>query len=139
MAKLPEHLEKLFPQADHWGAEVGYELVNHGEGQVRTKLVTTKRHQSPSGAVHGGVISSFVDWSMGGAVFTILKVGRLTSTIEFKINYLSPVKLGETIFCDAKIKHCGKSHAVVEFHVFREVGKDVAVGVGTYNLYSKSS
>lgn len=139
MSYLPDHLKKLFPHEDRWGLEVGYQLVSHAHGKVQTKLPTESRHQSPSGAVHGGVLSCFADWSMGAAVFTILKPGQLTSTIEFKINYLSPVQVGETIYCDAKIKHAGKSHAVVEFHIFREEGKDIAVGVGTYNLYTKSS
>lgn len=138
MAKLPKELRRLFPHTDNWGAEVGYEYIEHAKGWVRTKLTIRKKHLSPSGVTHGGVLSSFVDWSMGGAVFTMLKPGQLCSTIEFKLNYLSPVKLGETIFCDAKIKYAGKSHAVIEFHIWREKGNDVAVGVGTFNLYSKS-
>ncbi len=135
---MPELFKNLFPFHDHWGDQVGYELVDHSSGRVRTKLTIVEKHQSPSGVTHGGVISSFVDWSMGGAVFTTLKKGQFTSTIEFKINYLSPVKIGETIFCEAKVKHAGKSHAVIEFHVFRDEGQDVAVGVGTFNLYSKT-
>jgi uncharacterized protein (TIGR00369 family) len=136
MADMPKHLKDLFPFEDNWGAEVGYEFVDHKPGWVRTRLKLLEKHRSPSGVTHGGVISSLVDWSMGGAVFTHLKPGQLTSTIEFKINYLSPAKIGETIFCDAKIKYAGKSHAVIEFHVFREEGKDVAVGVGTFNIYT---
>ena len=138
MAKLPKELRKLFPHSDNWGTEVGYEYIEHTKGWVRTKLTIRKKHISPSGVTHGGVISSFVDWSMGGAVFTMLKPGQLCSTIEFKLNYLSPVKLGETIFCDAKVKYAGRSHAVIEFHIWREQGSDVAVGVGTFNIYSKS-
>ena len=59
----------------------------------------------------------------------------MSRTIEFKLNYLSPVKLGERIFCDARCKFKGRSHAVIECHVFREEGKDVAFGIGTYNIY----
>jgi uncharacterized protein (TIGR00369 family) len=137
MKKLPKELKKLFPHPDNWGMQVGYEFVEYRTGWIRTKLNIKKKHISPSGVTHGGVLSSFVDWSMGGAVFTLLRQGQLCSTIEFKLNYLSPVHLGETIFCDAKVKYAGKSHAVIEFHVWREKGKDVAVGVGTYNIYSK--
>lgn len=136
MSSTPDLVKNLFPYPDKWGEEVGYLLVEHHSGRVRTKLTLKEKHRSPSGVTHGGVISSFVDWSMGGAVFTHLKPGQLCSTIEFKINYLSPVQIGETIFCDAKVKYAGKSHAVVEFHVFREEGKDVAVGVGTFNIYN---
>lgn len=136
MDETEKYVKKLFISEDKWGKEVGYELVDHEYGKVRTQLKIQERHRSPSGVTHGGVISSYVDWSMGGAVFTTLKPGQLTSTIEFKINYLSPVEIGETIFCDAKVKYAGRSHAVVEFHVHRKEGKDIAVGVGTYNIYS---
>ncbi|MCB1214407.1 MAG: PaaI family thioesterase [Deltaproteobacteria bacterium] len=135
MPSLPKHLENLFPHEDLFGALVGYELESYEEGKVRTSLKIEKKHLSPSGKVHGGVISSFVDWSMGAAVFTTIKPGMLCSTIEFKINYLSGVQLGEKIFADSKIKFRGRSHAVIECHVFREEGKDVAVALGTFNIY----
>lgn len=136
MPELPKHIEKLFPHQDLFGELVGYQLKNYEEGRVRTYLKILKKHISPSGKAHGGVISTFVDWSMGAAVFTILKQGQFCSTIELKINFLSPVNLGETIYCDAKIKFRGRSHVVIECHVFREEGKDVAVALGTFNVYS---
>lgn len=136
MSKLPEYLKELFPEEDHFGKLIGYQYLEHGQGWIKTCLKIGEKHISPSGVAHGGAISAFVDWSMGAAVFTILKPGQLCSTIEFKINYLSPAKLGETIYCKATVKFHGRSHAVIEFHVFREEGKDVAMGVGTYNIYS---
>ena len=135
MSKLNELLQSIFPHPDNFGALLGYDLESYSAGMARTSLQIEDRHLSPSGATHGGVISAFVDFSMGAAVFSKLAKGEKTSTIEFKINYLTPVKLGEKIFCDAKLKFKGRSHAVVECHVFREEGKDVAFGVGTYNIY----
>ncbi len=133
--KLPELVKRIFPHPDNFGAVLGYEIESFSEGMARTSLKIEEKHLSPSGATHGGVISAFVDFSMGGALFTMLKPGELCSTIEFKINYFSPVKLGEKIFCDSKVKFKGRSHAVMECHVFREEGKDVAFAIGTYNIY----
>ncbi len=135
MSKLEELLQKVFPHPDNFGKTVGYDLETYAENHVRTSLLIEDRHLSPAGVTHGGVISTLVDFSMGAAVFTKLGKGQRTSTIEFKINYISPVKLGEKIFCDAKLKFLGKSHAVIECHVFRDEGKDVAFAVGTYNIY----
>lgn len=135
MSNLDALVQKVFSHPDNFGKLVGYDLVSYTETSVRTSLIIEDRHLSPAGVTHGGVISTFVDFSMGAALFTQLKTGERTSTIEFKINYLSPVKLGETIFCDAKVKFKGRSHAVLECHVFREEGKDVAFAVGTYNIY----
>ncbi len=129
----------VFSHPDNFGMLVGYRVDEITTGHARTSLVIEEKHISPSGATHGGVISTFVDFSMGAALFKALKKGDRCSTIEFKINYISPVKLGETIFADAKIKYQGRSHAVMECHVFRakeEAKKDIAMALGTYNIYS---
>ncbi len=135
MSKLESLVQKVFSHPDNFGKLVGYDLESFTDTSVRTSLLIEDRHLSPAGVTHGGVISSFVDFSMGAALFTQLQSGERTSTIEFKINYLSPIKLGEKIYCDAKVKFKGRSHAVLECHVFREEGKDVAFAVGTYNIY----
>ena len=134
--QVQDLIKKVFSHPDHFGELLGYQLVNFGEGEVRTSLQIDSKHLSPAGVTHGGVISAFVDFTMGAALFTKMGPGLRCSTIEFKINYLSPVKLGENIFCDGKIKFLGKSHAVLECHVFRDEGKDIAVAIGTYNIYS---
>lgn len=133
---LQDFVKQVFPHPDNFGRLLGYELVSFGDGAVRTSLGIEDKHISPSGVTHGGVISAFVDFTMGAALFTKLVDEERCSTIEFKINYLSPVRLGEKIFCDGRVKFKGRSHAVIECHVFREEGKDVAVAIGTYNIYS---
>jgi len=139
MKKLYDVYQHIFPHNDEFGDLIGYDVVEARPGYARTLLTIAQKHLSPSGATHGGVISSFVDFSMGAAIFLDLEKGQRCSTIEFKINYLSPVRLGETILADSKIKFRGNSHAVVESHVFRpneEKKKDIAVALGTYNVYS---
>ena len=133
---LQDFVKQVFPHPDNFGRLLGYELVSFEDGSVRTSLTIEDKHISPSGVTHGGVISAFVDFTMGAALFTKLVDEERCSTIEFKINYLSPVRLGEKIFCDGRVKFKGRSHAVIECHVFREEGKDVAVAIGTYNIYS---
>jgi len=135
MTKLEKLVQKVFKHPDNFGRLLGYEVEEVDDGALRTSLLIEDRHLSPAGVTHGGVISAFVDFSMGAALFTKLQDGERCSTIEFKINYLSPVNLGERIFCDAKLKFKGRSHSVIECHVFREEGKDVAFAVGTYNIY----
>jgi uncharacterized protein (TIGR00369 family) len=135
MMNLQELVKKIFPHPDNFGQALGYELEEIQEGHARTSLKVTEMHLSPAGVAHGGVISALVDFSMGAALFTTLTPGERCSTIEFKINYLSPVSLHEKIYCDGKVKFRGRSHAVIECHVFRDEGKDVAVALGTYNIY----
>jgi uncharacterized protein (TIGR00369 family) len=135
---LNDVCRKIFSHPDNFGQVVGYKVLDFEPGRARTSLTIEEKHISPSGATHGGVISTFVDFSMGAALFLALPKGHRCSTIEFKINYISPVKLGETMVAEAKIKSMGKSHAVMECHVFRpkeEKVNDVAVALGTYNIY----
>ncbi len=132
---LYESYKGVFTHEDSFGKLVGYRIVEVSAGHSKTSLAIHEKHISPSGATHGGVISTFVDFTMGAALFKDLKKGEQCSTIEFKINYLSPVKLGETIYGESKIKFRGKSHAVMECHVYRVEGKDIAMAVGTYNIY----
>ena len=136
MPTLMQSYKGVFTHTDNFGQLVGYRIVTVKPGSARTALTIEEKHISPSGAAHGGVLSTFVDFSMGAALFKSLKKGERCSTIEFKINYISPIRLGETIYCDARIKSKGKSHAVMEAHVFRDEGKDVGMALGTYNIYS---
>lgn len=135
MSHLQEIIAKIFPHPDKFGELLGYNLESIDEGQVTTSLTVQEIHLNPTGVAHGGVIASFVDFSMGAAMFTRLNPGEFCSTIEFKINFLSPVQAGEKIYCESKLKFKGRSHGVTECHVFREVGKDIAFAVGTYNIY----
>ena len=138
MINLKDSMGKIFSHPDSFGELVGYQVLEIEPGRARTTLAIEEKHISPSGVTHGGVLSTFVDFSMGAALFRALPKGHRCSTIEFKMNYLSPVKLGETIVAEAKVKFQGKSHAVVECHVFRpqeETRKDIAMALGTYNVY----
>lgn len=138
MKSLFDSYKNIFHHPDNFGKLLGYKVQEIEAGQARTSLTIKEKHLSPSGMTHGGVLSAFVDFSMGAALFQALPKGHLCSTIEFKINYISPVRLGETIVGHAKIKYLGKSHAVIECHVFRpkeEARKDIAMALGTYNIY----
>lgn len=135
---LFDSYKNVFSHPDNFGRLLGYQVQEIEAGRARTSLTIEEKHLSPSGMTHGGVLSAFVDFSMGAALFRALPKDHRCSTIEFKINYISSVKLGETIVAEAKIKFQGRSHAVMECHVFRpkeEARKDVAVSLGTYNIY----
>ncbi len=138
MKNLFDSYKGVFSHPDNFGALIGYEVLEIEAGYALTALKIEEKHLSPSGATHGGVLSTFVDFAMGAALFKALKKGERCSTIEFKINYISPVRLGETIHGKSKIKFKGNSHSVMECHVFRpqeENRKDVAMALGTYNIY----
>lgn len=125
-----------FPHPDNFGRLIGYKPVDMTStpGRAMVKLETEEHHLSPSGAVHGGVLSAFADFTMGAAVFNLLEKGQLCSTIEFKINYLAPVHQGDEIQGVGVVIHHGRSHAIIEAEL--HVGtRPIAKALGTYNLY----
>lgn len=64
-----------------------------------------------NGTVHGGAIFSFADSISGAAAKSM---GSGTTTLEGKINYISPgdLDLGELI-ATATVRHCGRKTVVV--------------------------
>lgn len=129
-------IHKLFPYPDQFGTLVGYRLnqIDLEKRTAHVSLQTDEKHRSPSGAVHGGVLSALVDYAMGAAIFGCLEEGQLCSTIEFKINYIAPVQVHQLLEANAEVLHLGRSHAVVETKL--SVGeRKVVTALGTYNIY----
>ena len=64
------------------------------DGRARFELSAGAPHLNPHGVVHGGVVYTFVDYAMGGAVTSGLQPGERCATLEIKIHYLAPVSPG---------------------------------------------
>lgn len=127
------------PLSDKYGEWLGYEIVDFEEanGIVRTRLPIRQDHLSPSGAVHGGVISGFLDFSCGCAVFGTLAPKELCSTVNLNVKYFYPVRDGDIVIAESKVIHRGRSLSSVSAELFREKdrGKILAMATGTFNIY----
>ena len=82
------------------------------------------------GKLHGGVLFSLVDISMGLACSSAHGFDQQSVTIECKINYIRAVSEGE-VLCIAKVIHPGRRTLVVEADVFQG-DKLVAKAQGTF-------
>jgi uncharacterized protein (TIGR00369 family) len=49
---------------------------------------------NPNGAVHGGLVCTLLDSATGLALHSTLPAGKGYTSIEIKVNYLKPVRLG---------------------------------------------
>jgi uncharacterized protein (TIGR00369 family) len=77
---------------------------------------------------------------LGAAALTLAFTGGdLVSTVEFKINYLRPVHLGDELRAVAKVEHTGRSIIVASGTIYRQADDTndpaVAQGLGTFNRY----
>ena len=111
-------------------------------GQAEYRMVIQEAHLSSPGTAHGGVLAGLLDAVLGAAALTLaFTAGELVATVEFKINYLRPVHLGDELRAVAQVTHAGKSIVVVSGTIYQatagdgEPGPAVAQGLGTFNRY----
>jgi uncharacterized protein (TIGR00369 family) len=73
---------------------IGIRMVEAEPGRVVFELDADRRHTSPLGTVHGGVLCDLADAAMGCAHGSLLDDGETYTTLELKINFLKPVWAG---------------------------------------------
>tara|TARA_B100001094_G_C17647461_1_gene537986 strand:+ start:38 stop:481 length:444 start_codon:yes stop_codon:yes gene_type:complete len=128
------------PFPDPYGEWLGYTVADYKKkiGEVETELLITQEHLSPSGSVHGGVISGFLDFSCGCASFLVIPENTLCSTVDLNVKYFSPMKAGDKAVATAKIIHQGRSLCTAVAHMFLDHPNEklVATAMATFNVYA---
>jgi uncharacterized protein (TIGR00369 family) len=95
-------------------------------------------HLSSPGTCHGGVVAGLMDAALGAAALSLaFTAGELVSTVEFKINYLHPVRLHDHLVARAIVEHNGKTLVVSSASISCPTRDNVVVarGMGTFNRY----
>ncbi|TGE27308.1 PaaI family thioesterase [Hymenobacter metallicola] len=130
-------LVAIYNQINHYGRTNGMQLQVASPGQVEYTMTVRPEHLSSPGTCHGGVIAGLMDSALGAAALTLsFQSGELVSTVEFKINYLHPVRLHDHLVARARVDHSGKTLVVSSAEITcanRELV--VARGMGTFNRY----
>jgi uncharacterized protein (TIGR00369 family) len=128
---------EIFKKINNYDAENGMDFEIHSPGVITYRMKIQDKHLSSPNTAHGAAIAGFMDCVLGlSALSLAFTENNLTSTVEFKINYIRPVKLGEELVGTGKVIHKGKSLIISSAEV-RVSGSDdlVAVGQGTFNTY----
>lgn len=82
-------------------------------GRCVAELEVGEHLLNPFGAAHGAVLASLVDHVLGSAVFPLVPAGTWPATLEFKLNYLAPVRPGR-LRATARVRSLSQRTAVVE-------------------------
>ncbi|GAB3638399.1 hypothetical protein GCM10027422_39890 [Hymenobacter arcticus] len=132
-----------YNRINRYGQANGMALTVPAPGQAEYRMIIQDEHLSSPGTAHGGVLAGLMDAALGAAALTLAFTdGDLVSTIEFKINYLRPVHLGNELLAVARVEHTGKSIMVVSGTIYQHAaegtGPAVAQGLGTFNRYPAS-
>ena len=137
----PEELLTLYKKISHYDRHMSMELStkknDENEIELIYKMTIKKEHLSSPDTCHGGALSGFMDAVLGVPVLSYaVSKDMLCSTVEFKMNFLGPAKLGDIIIGTNSIDFKGKSLVVSSASLFNETsGKAIAKGMGTFNLY----
>lgn len=97
--------------------------IDHGEAVVEMEV--KQAHYNPMGTLHGGVLCTIADSSMGMAHASTLSDGETSTTLELKINFLRPVFTGK-LRAVGKVVKGGRTISLLESEVFDEEGRLVA-------------
>jgi uncharacterized protein (TIGR00369 family) len=121
---------------------LGIEIVEFRPGAVTCRLPVDDKLMSGVGAMHGGAITSLIDHALSVCVYPLVEVGKWVATLEYKVNYLAPVKkdtAGGYIEAEAQVVSLKKLVAIVRIDVKTKNGDHVATAQGTGYIREKLS
>jgi uncharacterized protein (TIGR00369 family) len=137
MLNFRELLIKIYQQTNEFGKLHGMELQKFEADEIVYKLEVKKEHLATPTTAHGGLIAGYMDGVLGlAALYASSENACLVSTVEFKINYLKPARLGDVLIGKGTIISNGKRIIITQGEIFNEATNEkIAIGTGTFNAY----
>jgi len=112
------NLIERYIQSNAFGRLIGMEFKILKPGEIEYHLRVKADHLATPQSAHGGLISALVDGALGTAgLSAVYTENKVVSTIEYKINFLSPVYLGDVIIASARVESLGKRILVISCDV----------------------
>jgi uncharacterized protein (TIGR00369 family) len=99
--------------------DLGIELTEITDEQVRGRMPIDKRHLHPMGYVHGGAWVALADTVAAWGTLRHLPEGRGFTTGELKINVLARAKEGDELTAVGEPLHIGSRTQVWQVQSFR--------------------
>src|SRR3990170_1798575 len=92
--KMTKKAEIHHPGEGPFGEFFGFKLEELEPGRAVYSMDVSPKHFNPVNVLHGGVISSIVDQSMGAALTSALPKDHICATIEIAVHYFEAVRDG---------------------------------------------
>ena len=110
---------------------LGMQLRILDAGSVTYTLKVQKNHLATPGFVHGGVLTTMLDATMGaGALTLVADQEQVVSTIEMQVNFLLSAKIDETLVCTSTLIRKGRKVIFMKAEIRNEQNQLVAVSNG---------
>lgn len=101
------------------------------DGEARLEVEVDERHLNPAGSVHGGMLATLVDTTMGAAVRSAVD-DEVPATSQLTVTYLRPGKPG-LLVVSARVSKRGENLTVCEADVEQD-GKTLVHALATFAL-----
>jgi uncharacterized protein (TIGR00369 family) len=137
MINFRDLLIKTYQQTNEFGKLYGMELEKFEADEILYRLEVKKEHLATPTTAHGGLVAGYMDGVLGlAALYASSENACLVSTVEFKINYLKPVRLGDILIGRGIIISSGKRIIITQGEIINQATQEkVAIGTGTFNAY----
>jgi uncharacterized protein (TIGR00369 family) len=89
---------------------------------------------NPQGNLHGGVVATAMDISMGHLLNNAASPG---ATLEMKVQYIAPIFSG-TVRCEGSFLRQGRNISFLQSNAYRSDGKLAAHATATWKLLKQS-
>ena len=130
--ELDEPEDAAYGDADSWYRLVGplFRERNGTPGLVRLSFFAEQRYISSMNRVHGGMMSSFMDYVLFGAASSVWH-GRSLATVSLNISFVSACPPGVWIIGTGEVIRSGKTMSFVSGQA-RAEGKVIVQASGTF-------
>ena len=123
-------------KSNHFGVLLDMDFEIIGPGEVAYSMTISKQHLATPVAAHGGSISALMDGTMGVAALSkVFLDGKVVSTVEMKISFVSPAFLDDVLTGSANILKSGKRILFAEGKIVNQKNQLVAVATAKFNAY----
>jgi acyl-CoA thioesterase len=108
---------------------LGFE-IDFPDAACEVKFTVHDFMYNPQGTLHGGMLTTALDVSMGHLLHRTVGPG---ATLEFKVQFLAAVRTG-AVTCRAQILRQGRSICFLRSEAFNAEGEAVAFATSTWSL-----
>ncbi|HYK90647.1 MAG TPA: PaaI family thioesterase [Acidobacteriota bacterium] len=110
---------------------IGLAVNLNADGTCTSEMELSRHHLSVAARVHGGVLASMLDTTLGGAVFGAIPKGKGCATLSFNICFFRPVTQGR-LRCAARVGNMSRRTAYASGEIHDDKGRLIASATGTF-------
>jgi molybdopterin converting factor subunit 1 len=118
------------PKPPAYAELLGVRPLHAEPGHVRFEFHASEQFLNPAGVIQGGFLTVMLDETMGPAALSALGPGHMVPTLELKVSFLRPGRVGRLV-ADARVVHKARSVIFLEAELTDDEGNVIARSTAT--------